>query len=44
MPFRLLYKIGEEYNLRVKRELKPKNIFVDKALMFDRIGFISLAL
>ena len=37
-------KIGEEYNLRVKREFKPNNIFVDKALMFDRIGFISLAL
>ncbi len=38
------YEIGEKYNAIISKNFKPKNIFVDKALQFDRIGWIKLAL
>ena len=38
------HEIGEQYNRIISKNFKPKNIIVDKALQFDRIGWIKLGL
>ena len=37
-------EIGKNYIKSVQENYNPKNMFVDKALMFESIGFIKLAL